>query len=322
MWCFRRLEGRQAMVRRPRILRLVGLLFLALLLAPATALAQTATEGNNDSFIFHVNTPTTIATGQEMGSVVVIDDDVVVDGTVNDILWVVNGNATVNGTVDNDVLVINGTLNLAAGSTVKNITLIRSDLSRADGATVTGDISERSELFSFGWGEAIFSFVFWVGVTIVLLLAGLAFAALGGRQLVESGHALTAHPLESFLTALATFILLPILAVIAIITLIGIPLGLVIFMVLMPLLVLLGYIVAGERLGEWLVTVTGARLGRYAAVLIGILALQIVGLIPFVGGLLVALATFFGSGALVYRLYRQRRPQAAAPVVVGEVAKA
>lgn len=309
------------MVRRPRTLRLVGIVLLALLLAPATALAQAATE-DSDSFIFHVNTPTTVAAGQAMGSVIVIDDNAVVDGTVKDTLWVVNGTATVNGTVDGDVLMINGTLNLAAGSTVKNVTLIRSDLSRADGATVTGDINERSELVSFGWGEAIFSFVFWIGVTIVLLLAGLAFAAVGGHQLVESGHALTAHPLESFLTALATFILLPILAVIAIITLVGIPLGLVIFMVLIPLLVLLGYIVAGERLGEWLVTVTGARLGRYAAVLVGILALQVVGLIPVLGGLLVVLATFFGSGALVYRLYRQRRPRAAAPVAMGETAKA
>lgn len=309
------------MVRRPRTLRLVGIVLLALLLAPATALAQAATE-DSDSFIVHVNTPTTVAAGQAMGSVIVIDDNAVVDGTVKDTLWVVNGTATVNGTVDGDVLMINGTLNLAAGSTVKNVTLIRSDLTRADGATVTGDINERSELVSFGWGEAIFSFVFWIGVTIVLLLAGLAFAAVGGHQLVESGHALTAHPLESFLTALATFILLPILAVIAIITLVGIPLGLVIFMVLIPLLVLLGYIVAGERLGEWLVTVTGARLGRYAAVLVGILALQVVGLIPVLGGLLVVLATFFGSGALVYRLYRQRRPRAAAPVAMGETAKA
>ena len=52
-------------------------------------------------------------------------------------------------------------------------------------------------------------------------------------------------------------------------------------------------------------TVTRER--PYLPVTIGLVAFQVIGLIPFAGGLVVGLAGFAGSGALVYRIYRNRR---------------
>lgn len=294
------------MLRLRGALRLLGLVVLLVFFLPASV-AAAQTNDDDDGFVLQVNRPVTVAADEVMSGVVVFSDDAIVDGRVADILWVVDGNATVKGQVGGDVLIVNGTLNLESGATVKNVTLVRSEMTRADGATITGDLNERSEFVSFGWGASIFSFVFWIGTTIVILLAGLAFVALGGRHLTETALTMTAKPVESAVTALVTWIALPILGVLAMITLIGIPLGLVIFLVLMPLLLLMGYIVAGQRLGIWLADRANMQVNRYLPVIVGLLALQIIGLMPVLGGLLIGLAVFVGSGALVYHLYRDRR---------------
>jgi hypothetical protein len=292
------------MLRQRRVLSFLAFLLLAVLFIPSAA-AQAVTE--DDGFVLQVNKPTTVAADEVMGGVVVINSDAIIDGRVKDTFWIVDDTGTVNGTVDGDVIVVNGTLDLGASAVVKNVTLVRSELNRADGAQITGDLNERSQFISFGWGSAIFSFMFWLGTTIVVLLAGMAFVAIGGRQLTATALTMTARPLESAVTALATWIALPILGVIAFITLIGIPLGLVIFLVLMPLLLLTGYIIVGQRLGMWLTGLANMRPNRYLPVLAGLLALQIAGLVPVLGGLLVGLAVFVGTGALVYHLYRDRR---------------
>ena len=292
------------MLRRRGVLTLFTFLLLAVLFMPGAA-AQAVTE--DDGFVLQINKPVTVAADEVMGGVVVINADATVDGHVKDTFLVVDGTATVNGKVDGDIVLVNGTLNLGASSIVKNVTLVRSDINRADGAQITGDLHERSEFISFGWGAWIFSFMFWVGTTIVVLLAGMVYVAIGGRQLTETALTMTSRPLESFVTALATWIALPIIGVLAFITVIGIPVGLAVFLVLMPLLLLMGYIIVGQRLGMWVMEVTNIRANRYVPVLAGLLALQLVGLVPVAGGLLVGLAVFVGTGALVYHLYQARR---------------
>jgi hypothetical protein len=102
---------------------------------------------------------------------------------------------------------------------------------------------------------------------------------------------------------------LPILGILVLFTLIGIPLGLAIIFVLIPLLWLLGYIVIGAHVGLWL----RARMGQTSpgsgiiwATLIGLLILQVVSLIPFIGGLIGLLAGTYGAGVLVLHLIRGR----------------
>jgi hypothetical protein len=264
-----------------------------------------------------------IGADEVMGAVVSINATTIVEGKVDSMLMVVNGTATVNGTVGGDLVVINGTLNLGDSAVVDNVTLVSSEMNRAEGATITGTLDEEANVTAFSWGIGIFSVVFWFGTTLVLLLAGLLFVAVGGKHVPAMARTMTARPMETIVAALVAGVGVPLLAVLAFVTVIGIPLSFTIFLVVMPLLALLGFLVAGERLGLWLSGLMNLGTSRYVPVVVGLLALQVIGLIPWFGGLLSFLATMLGGGALVYYLYQRfqhrREPRAVMPVAPAPV---
>jgi hypothetical protein len=303
------------------IRRIAFLVVFAALLWPVSAAAQTAGDSDDDDVLIRVNGPITVAQNEVLDVVIGISNVVTIDGVVRDTLLVIDGTATVNGRVDSEVVVINGTLTLGPAATVDEVTLVKSDLNRDPGATVTGEIEERSELFnvSFGWGAFVFSLFFWLSMAIVVLVAGILFAVFGARQLVGAAAVLTGRLGPSIVTALVIWIGLPILAVLVLFTVIGIPLGLAILIFLMPVLWFLGYLVAGTRLGLAIVRTpdpVAARGKLVLAAILGLVIFQLIGLIPFVGGLIVFLAGWLGSGALVYLAYRSwsgRQPAGAAP---------
>lgn len=273
---------------------------------PATVLA--AENGKSDEFMLKVGGTTTIAALDQLDSAVIVDGDAIIDGTIEDSLWVISGDVTINGRVNGEVTVIDGVLTLGSTATVKNVSLIRSDLVRDPAATVTGKLSERSEFVNFGWGREIFSFAFWIGSTIAILVAGLIFTAVAKLHVVSAAGRLTGQPVESTISALLLWIGTPIVAILSILTLIGIPLGIMLLLSL-PLVWIAGYTVAGMRLGQvggpWLNLSDGSD-HAYRNVTIGLILFQLVGLVPFIGGLVVGLAGFVGSGALVYLAARGR----------------
>lgn len=303
------------MIRRYRLPYLLGLFVLLFALLPASVLAQGATD-DDDSFILQVNRPATVATGDMVDVVVVIDDNAVIDGRVIDTLVVVNGTATVNGSVSGDIVVAEGSLVINDGATANNISLFRSDMTRADTATVTGDVNEESSYAGSGWGLTAFSVVFWIGTTIAILLAGFAIMALFGRQLDVAAQTISRRPMESVVSGLVTWVLVPVLAILAFITIVGIPVGIGLLIVVIPLLALGGYMVAAYWLGLRLVAMASLRWGRYLALLTGLVILALVNLLPWFGGVVTFIATLFGTGAIAYELYRSRRreePPATAP---------
>lgn len=303
------------MIPRRTPLRLLGLLFLLLALVPASVFAQQAMDDDSDSFIFQVNRPATVATGDMVDIVIVIDDDAVIDGQVTDTLVVVNGTATVNGFVTGDIIVAEGALVVNDGATVNDITLFRSEMTQGEAATVTGDVTEETSYTGFTWGLTIFSVVFWIGTTIAILLAGIAIMALFGRQMDVAVQTISTRPLESVVTGLVTWILIPVLAILSFITIIGIPVGLGLLFVVIPLLALAGYMAAAYWLGARVVTMTNISAGRYLSLVIGLVLLALVGAIPWLGGVVTFFATLFGTGALVYLLYRRRGERQATPVM-------
>jgi hypothetical protein len=284
---------------------------LLALLLPATALAadSTSTEG----LIFKIGGATTVGPAERVDSVIVINGDVLLQGTATSTLWVIHGDAVVSGRVNGDVMVVDGTLTLQPGAVVKNVSLVRGTLAQDPGASITGDLNERSAFVSFGWGPDLFSFTFWLATTIPLILAGLLFAWLGGAQLRHAGATLSGQPGASVLAALVAGIGLPILGVLAILTLIGIPIGVVI-LASAPVLWVLGYLVTAGRIGAAIVgRVTHGELPDhpYLATSAGVVAVQLIGLIPFLGGVVVALAGMIGTGALALLAFHARRESSA-----------
>jgi hypothetical protein len=82
-----------------------------------------------------------------------------------------------------------------------------------------------------------------------VVVAGLVFAAVGSRQLNEAARVMTGQPSNSFIGAVFLWVVLPIIAVMAMLTLIGLPLGLGLLLMVLPAMGFFGYIVAGARLG-------------------------------------------------------------------------
>ena len=168
----------------------------------------------------------------------------------------------------------------------------------------TGDIEDRGLDFSFGRGLAIFSLLWWVGMTIVALVAAAIFAWFGRKQLFGSMDTLKNDFVKSLITAIVMWILLPLGAALILFTLVGAPLALLIFLVVLPALWLLGMIVVGTWIGSLIIkpTDTGRAIG---AALLGTLIVALVSLIPFVA-VISSIAAILGSGAFVYRAIKNR----------------
>jgi hypothetical protein len=136
----------------PMKLRIVLVVAALLALLPATAYAQEPTRG----ILGRISGNLVVAEDDLIEGVIVIDGDATIEGVVDDFVLVIDGTLTISGEVRGDVTVISGRLVLLSGSSVKDISLIDSNLERASGATVTGDVNERERFFFRGVG-AIFS---------------------------------------------------------------------------------------------------------------------------------------------------------------------
>jgi hypothetical protein len=293
------------MKRRTRALILFAIVALITALAPATILAQETTEGE-DGLLLRINNPVTLAESEAEQNVVVIGDNATIDGTVTGSLFVLNGDATVTGQVEQDIVVVRGTLDLASTATVGDVSVIRGNLVRDAGATVNGSITEGDFQVNF-WDWGIFWAFLWLGATLVTLVAGLVFAAIGGRQLKAAGDAAIREIGPTLLGAAAAWIVLPILMVMIFITLVGIPLSLGYLLFVLPAIWFLGYLVAGTQLGRMILRSRYDEAHPYLAALLGLIILQIVGILPVFGGLITTLAGIVGSGALIVLAWRAWR---------------
>ena len=78
-------------------------------------------------------------------------------------------------------------------------------------------------------------------------------------------------------------------------------------LMLFAVVLVLGYIVAGLRLGRWVLAWIGQRQAHLAlALLVGLALLTLLSLVPFVGFVIALLAVLFGMGALVWAASRSR----------------
>jgi len=302
--------GPQPREELPMLRRLAPLFVALAIFTAAPAAAQDATDDRTGQWAFGANDPVTVSAGETLSTVIGVSNQVVIDGEVDDFLLIIDGDAVINGAVTGQVIVVNGTLTLGPHALVSDILLFRSEISQAPGATVTGNIETRSNVFFLEWWNSpIFALVVWLVLTLFLIAGGVIFALAAGRQFSVLASAPTSHVLANVITAAILWIALPVLGVIVMLTIIGIPLGLVIFGLVLPGLWWLGYTVIGARLGLLLVRVVNGRHAANHAVLatfIGLLALQLTSLLPYVGGTIIFWSGVYGSGAFLYHVTRGR----------------
>jgi hypothetical protein len=285
---------------------IVGFCTLVLLGLATPAWAQ---DGRADEEFVVLSGRADVPEGEEVGDLVVFHGSSAVDGTVNGSLVAFDAPVTISGEVDGDVVVFNGRVELRDGANVTGDVVSRSEPAVAQGATIGGETERIQTNFNwdgFGWVGRL---AWWLAVSVSTLVVGLVLLWLVGRgapRIVDAGRTGIG---PSIGWGILAFFGLPILAIIALVTIVGIPLGL-------GVLAALGLIYAiGYSATAWIV---GRRILReptawILAFLVGWGILRVLALVPILGGLVGFAAVVFGLGALAVVIWRARTPSRAAP---------
>ena len=249
---------------------------------------------------------------ERVETVVIFDGPAVIDGHVGGAVVALNGDIRVSGTVEDAVVALRGKATILSGARVGG-DVVSSEAPQVDpGATVEGDT--RTVRFSFralGW---FFWVAWWVAVTVSLLVLGIVLLAVVPAALA-AGYAVARNQAGSALGwGLLVAIGLPVASVLVMITIVGIPLGLL-ALVSLVLLYAVGYVVAALAAGRLMVKEPASR---YLAFVAGLLALRVVGLVPFGGGLVTFLASAYGLGAVAIAGWRAARGRTT-PATAGTV---
>jgi hypothetical protein len=248
-------------------------------------------------------------------------DVVIPEGDHADAVLVVQGNADIRGEV-NTLVVIDGSANLV-GAEAESVIAIRSQIEVGPGTVVTGEVMRldstvhqtgdaeitggitdlAASLVAAGAVLAPALFLLWLGFGLATIAWALLVAGLAGRQLREATRVLARDPILTFFIGLGAIVLLPIVAILLMVTVIGAPLGVGLLIVAMPLLAFAGYLVAATWIGGWLTRNTTVLPADgddrpFVPVLAGVLVLTLLGLIPVLT-IATAIATLVGFGAVL-----------------------
>ena len=275
---------------------------LALLLAAGTASAAT------DHVV--ITGGAVVPAGQTAGDVVVLDGTVTIAGHATGDVVSVSGPVRVTGRVDGDLIAVSDRAFL--GPTAR----VGGDLRYGDerpvlarGATVGGKISNEDWADAAnGWGW-VSLFGWWLAVSVSTLIVGallvwLAPGALGGAE-----RAVRERLWATVGWGVALAIGVPLLAILALVTFVGIPFGVALLLAGIPVL-LVAYAATAWIVGR---KVLGDRsTSPWVALLVGWGILRVLALIPVAGALVGLAATVVGLGALAVALWQARNTRAPA----------
>jgi hypothetical protein len=261
------------------------------LFAAAPALAA---DGSRDDAIVVFNGDVHLGAEDAAEDVVAFNGSVTVDGDVSGNIVAFNGPVTVTGDVSGDVVALNGRIRVAEGAIVGGHVQGRFSPIIEDGASVAGNVGTidadafdvAGDLVDLGlWAAISFS-------TLILAFVMVMFLPRAADKLFTGARERSPAAIG---WGVGLFIGLPIIGAVLAATLIGLPLGVGLFLLLAPLYAF-GYTIASYALGRAIVGPPGSR---YLAALVGVGIMRGVALIPVVGGLAWFAATVFGLGIIV-----------------------
>jgi cytoskeletal protein CcmA (bactofilin family) len=273
---------------------LIAMLLLCWLLPAASATAADK-DDNNEQIV--LSGSVLIDRNETAGDVVVVDGDVTIRGKVDGDVVVVDGDVTIRGTVDGDVVAVSGQATLGRrGHVTGDVVYGDEKPVLAPGSRVSGKVKK----FELGDASIVGAIGFWIGFTLSLLVLGLVLLALAPKAADAIARTAKAKPLIAVLVGLLSFFLIPIVAIAACVTIIGLPLGIVLLFSVVPLYAI-GYLSAGLVIGRLIL-----KKARILAFVVGLVILQLITLIPIAGGIIGFLATVFGLGVVLLTLVRAR----------------
>lgn len=229
------------------------------------------------------------------------------------------GDVWIYAPVGGDVDVGHGDVHLEPGATVGG------DISRGSGSLyrdpdVAVGGAERVGMSSgLDGGETPFKDLFsdvigWAVGTLVLAAAVVLLAVIAPRPLRSVTRSLEVAPGRSLILGLGSVPAVFVLAVLLVVTVVGIPLLFLLGPAYLALL-FFGLLAAAYFIGRKVVLATGRhRSGDAMAAAVGAVLVSVVSLIPFLGGLALVVLSLLGAGATVSALLaRRQRPREAPP---------
>jgi hypothetical protein len=295
---------------RRSITRCVLLFVLALgllILSSPAAMAQDDDKDHNDLVILTGRAD--VAEDETIGDIIIFDGPVNLAGTSTGDIVAFNGSVTVSGNVAGDVFAFNGRVTVEDGGVVGGDVESRKEAQIASGAEVRGDVQGlRVERLDDAFAAVRFGL--WIAFTVSALVLALLFVLLFPRAADAVAAAGEARTGASIGWGFLLFFGIPILAVIFLVTIVGIPLGVGLLLVLAPIYGL-AYTVASYWLGRKLL---GPPKSRLLAALVGVAIVRVAALVPFLGGLVWLAATVFGLGLIYVAARGAGRAEAREPV--------
>ena len=211
----------------------------------------------------------------------------------------------INGPVEGDVVTIAERVFIGPGGRVDG------DVKYGDKdpvITVPGAVGGKTEKLDFDefispLGMFAAWVALWLAVSVSTLLLGLALLWLAPRSLEAALEIARTATGPAIGIGLAVFFGLPAVAVLLMITVLGLPLGIALLLALLPIYAI-GYTTSAFLLGRAIVK---PPTSRFLAFLAGWGILRVIALVPGLGILAWFGATVFGLGALGIALWRSRR---------------
>ncbi|HEX5954730.1 MAG TPA: polymer-forming cytoskeletal protein [Solirubrobacterales bacterium] len=277
---------------------LVGALVLSIG-APAAAQPEPAEEPRDQIVL---SGDVLVRRGEEVGEVVVLHGTARVAGLARGDVVVVDGRIVVTGQVSGSVVSVNGPVALGPSAHVRGDVLARGRVRAEAGAQVDGDVRQGATFAFRAPIEALGRFASWLAIWMSALGLGLLLLLFAPRGADAVADVARTRPWATLGWGALTFLALPLGAAIAVVTLVGLPLGLGLLLALFFL-----YSVGVS----WSAFALGRRLwpephGRVTAFAIGWAILAAVAAIPFVGGFVWVAGAVFGLGAALLATWRAR----------------
>jgi hypothetical protein len=247
-----------------------------------------------------------VPAGEQADAVIVVSGHVDVVGRVNTIV-VIDGTATVTGTTIESLVVIRGSATVTDTHVLADIRTLDGQVAQS-GVTIDGSVRGlEADLVAVGWALGLGALLIWIGIGVATLVAGLLVAGLAGRQLRSAAAIIRREPLKAVGGGLLGMIVPPIVALLLVLTVVGIPLGVAVVLFAWPAMAFVGYLVAAVWLGEWALELSRGRSVErerpYLATVIGIVLMFVAGIVP----LLTAIFSLLGFGAVVVAGWRTLR---------------
>jgi hypothetical protein len=301
------------------VLALVAVLLLGLVGVPPAAAQDeggdsgAVTDEEVDNLVV-LTGRAVVSEGDTVDAVVIADGPAVIDGTVRDGIVALNGDVVVRGTAREDVVALDGRVTISGTGRVEGDVVSRHRPVTQSGGQLDGSW-ERFNPGALRGAGIVGWLALWVAVSVSTLVLGLLLLWLAPR-VADAAAAAAGDAIGPVIGwGLLLTIGLPIVAVLAMVTLVGFPLGL-------GLLLALGLIYGiGYTTGAWLL---GRRVARRAHPMVAFLAgwaiLRVLALVPVLGAIAWFVATVVGLGALAVAGHRSRRRVVEAPVAARAMA--